>query len=185
MVHTGVHWQPHDPYSDVALVSADGKGELVNLTNSGYFSASPRWVMDGNAILFATDRYGMRSHASWGSQEDVMLVFMNQDAYDKFRLSKEDYELQKELEKEQKKESEKDADSKDKKKKEDGDKKESDKVKEVVVELDGIQDRIVRLTPNSSDLALPFFPRMVRNCIIWLHSKAVMTCGRLISASAT
>ena len=91
-------------------------------------------------------------HASWGSQEDVMLVFMNQDAYDKFRLSKEDYELQKELEKEQKKESEKDADSKDKKKKEDGDKKESDKVKEVVVELDGIQDRIVRLTPNSSDL---------------------------------
>lgn len=142
----------HDPYSDVALVSADGKGELVNLTNSGYFSASPRWVMDGNAILFATDRYGMRSHASWGSQEDVMLVFMNQDAYDKFRLSKEDYELQKELEKEQKKESEKDADSKDKKKKEDGDKKESDKVKEVVVELDGIQDRIVRLTPNSSDL---------------------------------
>ena len=72
----------------------------------------------GNAILFATDRYGMRSHASWGSQEDVMLVFMNQDAYDKFRLSKEDYELQKELEKEQKKESEKDADSKDKKKKE-------------------------------------------------------------------
>ena len=31
-----------------------------------------------------------------------MLVFMNQDAYDKFRLSKEDYALQKELAKEQK-----------------------------------------------------------------------------------
>lgn len=44
----------------------------------------------------------MRAHASWGSLNDVMLVFMNQDAYDKFRLSKEDYELQKELEKEQK-----------------------------------------------------------------------------------
>ncbi len=41
----------------------------------------------------------MRAHASWGSLNDVMLVFMNQDAYDKFRLSKEDYELQKELEK--------------------------------------------------------------------------------------
>ena len=37
----------------------------------------------------------MRAHASWGSLNDVMLVFMNQDAYDKFRLSKEDYELQK------------------------------------------------------------------------------------------
>ncbi len=133
----------------------------------------------------STERYGMRSHASWGSQEDVMLVFMNQDAYDKFRLSKEDYELQKELEKEQKKESEKDADSKDKKKKEDGDKKESDKVKDVVVELDGIQDRIVRLTPNSSDLGSAILSKDGENCIIWLHSKAAMTCGRMICASAT
>ena len=42
----------HDPYTDIALVSADGKGELVNLTNSGYTSSSPKWTMDGNAILF-------------------------------------------------------------------------------------------------------------------------------------
>ena len=45
----------------------------------------------------------MRAHASWGSQQDVMLVFLNQDAYDRYRLSKEDFELLKELEKEQKK----------------------------------------------------------------------------------
>lgn len=83
------------------MVSAQG-GKIINLTNSGYTSGSPRWVLDGNAILFITERYGMRAHASWGSLNDVMLVFMNQDAYDKFRLSKEDYELQKELEKEQK-----------------------------------------------------------------------------------
>ena len=49
----------------------------------------------------------MRSHASWGSQEDVMLVFLNQDAYDKYRLSKEDYELRKELEKQQKEDKDK------------------------------------------------------------------------------
>lgn len=70
-------------------------------------SGSPRWVLDGNAILFTTERYGMRAHASWGSQNDAMLVFLNQDAFDKFRLSKEDYELQKELEKEQQKDKEK------------------------------------------------------------------------------
>ena len=64
---------------------------------SGGQSARHRHQPAGNAILFATDRYGMRSHASWGSQEDVMLVFMNQDAYDKFRLSKEDYALVEEL----------------------------------------------------------------------------------------
>lgn len=83
----------HDPYSDIAIVSADGKGEVVNLTNSGYFDSNPRWVLDGNAILFSSERYGMRNHASWGSLQDVMIVFMNQDAYDKFRLNKEDYEL--------------------------------------------------------------------------------------------
>lgn len=67
----------------------------------------PQWVMDGNAIAFVSDRYGLRSHASWGSQNDIMLAFLNQDAYDKYRLSKEDYELRKELEKQQKKDKEK------------------------------------------------------------------------------
>ena len=139
----------HDPYTDIALVSADGKGELANLTNSGYTSSSPKWTMDGNAILFTTERYGMRNHASWGSLDDVMMVFVNQDAYDKFRMSKEDYELQKELEKEQ----EKAADKKDGKKEDKDKKEEADKVKDIVVELEGIQDRIVRLTPNSSSIA--------------------------------
>ena len=142
----------HDPYSDIGMVSAQG-GKIINLTNSGYTSGSPRWVLDGNAILFITERYGMRAHASWGSLNDVMLVFMNQDAYDKFRLSKEDYELQKELEKEQKNTTE--AKKNDKKKgdnKEKSEEKKEEKVKDIVVELNNIEDRIVRLTPNSSDL---------------------------------
>lgn len=142
----------HDPYSDIGMVSAQG-GKIINLTNSGYTSGSPRWVLDGNAILFITERYGMRAHASWGSLNDVMLVFMNQDAYDKFRLSKEDYELQKELEKEQKNTTE--AKKNDKKKgdnKEKSEEKKEEKVKDIVVELNNIEDLIVRLTPNSSDL---------------------------------
>lgn len=142
----------HDPYSDIGMVSAQG-GKIINLTNSGYTGGSPRWVLDGNAILFITERYGMRAHASWGSLNDVMLVFMNQDAYDKFRLSKEDYELQKELEKEQKDTTE--TKKNDKKKgdnKEKSEEKKEEKVKDIVVELNNIEDRIVRLTPNSSDL---------------------------------
>ncbi len=136
----------HDPYSDIGIVSAQG-GEITNLTNSGYTSGSPRWVMDGNAILFSSERYGMRNHASWGSMEDVFLCFVNQDAYDKYRLSKEDYELLKEVEKEQEK-LKKGADKKDAQK----DDKKEDKSKDIVMELNGIQDRIVRLTPNSSNL---------------------------------
>ena len=154
----------HDPYSDIGIVSAQG-GAITNLTNSGYMSGSPRWVLDGNAVLFQTERYGMRAHASWGSQQDVMLVFLNQDAYDRYRLSKEDFELLKEFEKEQKKAKEKDEKKKNEKKKDAGKKKDGDKdgdygksdkdkesKKEIVVELKGIEDRIVRLTPNSSDL---------------------------------
>lgn len=153
----------HDPYSDIGIVSAQG-GTITNLTNSGYTSGFPLWVLDGNAILFQTERYGMRAHASWGSQGDVMLVFMNQDAYDRYRLSKEDFELLKELEKEQKKVKDKDKDkNKAEDKKADKDKadkgkgagetdKDKDAAKDIVVELDGIEDRIVRLTPNSSDL---------------------------------
>ena len=54
-----------DPYSDIALVEVES-GRITNLTNSGYFEESPRFVLDGNAIIFKTDRYGMRAHASWG-----------------------------------------------------------------------------------------------------------------------
>lgn len=112
----------HDPYSDIGLVSAEGGKDIINLTNSGYMSGYPHFALDGNAILFTTERYGMRAHASWGSLNDAMLVFLNQDAYDKYCLSKEDYELRKELEKEQKKSAGKDTPqdkNKDKKKKDD------------------------------------------------------------------
>ena len=146
-----------DPYTDVGIVSADG-GNITNITGSGYFSEAPKWVMEGNAILFTSNRYGMRAHGSWGSQDDVLLAFVNQDAYDKYRMSKEDYELVKEAEKEAKKEADKkkaeeEKDKKNKKKddKDAGDKK--DEVKAIVVELDGIEDRVVRLTPNSSSIA--------------------------------
>ena len=59
--------------------------------------------------------------------DDVMLAFVNQDAYDKFRLSKEDYELQKELEKEQEKAKAEAEKKQDKKKKDDGKKDEAKK----------------------------------------------------------
>lgn len=129
----------HEPYNDMGIVSSNG-GEITNLTASGYMSHSPKWVLDGNGIIFESEIYGMRAQASWGSQDDVFLCFLNQDAYDKYRLSKEDYELRKEIEKKDGK-----SDAKE------GEKKQPE-VKTVNVELDGIRDRIVRLTPNSSSL---------------------------------
>lgn len=152
--HTG---NGHEPYSDVAIVNTTGTPKVTNITQSSYFDENPSWVLDGNAILFLSDRYGMRSQASWGSQLDAMLVFMNQDAYDKYRLSKEDYDLLKELEKQQKadkKKADKDkkADKSDKKESSGKDEKTDSAKKDINVELDGIRDRIVRVTPSSTDI---------------------------------
>lgn len=140
----------HDPYTDIAIINV-ADGSMTNLTNSGYFDAEPRFVMDGNAVAFASERYGMRNHASWGSMMDVMLVFLNQQAYDEYMLSKEDYALLKEARKNKDKNKDKDKDT-DK----DGDKDNSDS-KDIKVELDGIADRTVRVTPMSVDLSDAIF----------------------------
>ena len=148
------------PYSDVAIVSAENGGKVYNITNTGYFDGSPRWALDGNAIVFHSNRLGLRAHASWGSQEDVFIAYLNQDTYDKYRLTKEEYDLQKaeearmkELAKKNAKENDKKTDKKSKgnDKEEAADDSKAKKV-EVKIDLDHLEDRIVRLTPMSSDL---------------------------------
>ena len=135
------------PYSDVGIVSADGDMKIHNITNDGYIAGSPSWALDGNAIVFGSNRYGMRSHASWGSQNDAFICFMNQDALDKFKLSKEEYEIQK-------KENEKIKDKEIKDKGEKKDKKDKkEEIKPIEVELDRLDERVVRLTPMSSRLS--------------------------------
>ena len=147
----------HDPYSNIAMVNVED-GEWIELANTGYFDQGPRFTPDGNAVLFSSERYGMRNHASWGSQYDVMMVFLNKEAYDKYRLSEEDFALLKEVEDQQKKASKKDDGKKDakakkgdKKDKKDGEAKEEPKG--LKIDREGIEERVVRLTPNSSDLS--------------------------------
>ena len=142
----------HNPYYDVALVSAtEAKPVIHNLTQSGYFAMSPRFVMDGNAIIYTSEQYGMRNHASWGSMNDVMIVFLNRESYDKFVLDEEEYKLLSEAEKKAK-EQEKEQAKKDEKKAE----KKDDTTKDIRVELDNIDHRILRLTPVSSELGDAF-----------------------------
>lgn len=126
----------HYPYNDIGIVSTKGGEKIINLTDSGYTDSSPQWVLNGNAILFISERYGMRNHASWGTLKDVMIVFLNRKAYDDFKMTKEEKEFEKQMS---------GASDGDKKKKD-------DKVEEIIVELDGIDERIMRLTPVSSDL---------------------------------
>ena len=41
---------------DIALIKADGSGETVNLTESGYSDTNPKWVLDGKAMIWNSDR---------------------------------------------------------------------------------------------------------------------------------
>ena len=144
----------HEPYGDIGIVKADGSQKIYTITESAYMDGGPQWVLDGNAIIYGSDRYGMRSHASWGSQRDAFIAFMNQDAYDKFRLNKEEYALLKETEKGNKdaKKDDPKKDDKDDKKKDKKDEKPAEP-KQIEVDLEHLQDRVARLTPMSSNLS--------------------------------
>lgn len=141
-------YSPHSVFmNDIALIDAKGESGPVNLTKSGYYDANPRWMMKGNVIMWYSDREGMRSHGSWGSQDDIYAYFLNWNSWDKYRLTKEEYEFVKEKENKEK--------EKEKKKKEiagDFDEKE-DPVDEIKIDLQNLEDRKVKLTINSSSLA--------------------------------
>jgi len=145
-----VEYSPHSTmHSDIALVDAGGNKEIVNLTNSGYYDGYPRWMMGGKMMIWGSDREGYRSHGSWGAEGDVYGMFFTKEAFDKFKLNKEEREL---LEKKEKEDKEKEGDEDDKKKKKD---KELDEEKVIPLEIDlkNIEDRKLRLTIHSSSLS--------------------------------
>lgn len=171
-------WQ----HPDIALVKADGKGEIHNLTNSGYNDYRPRWMMEGKVIIWETDRQGMRSHGSWGAQGDVYALFLDPEAYKEFYMTKEERELAKEEKalkqrketeakaaaEKKNKDSKKEAKDSKKEKKEakkskdettdkaaspkQEEKKEENTLPELKMELTNLEDRMVRMTINSSAL---------------------------------
>ncbi|MEN9599822.1 MAG: hypothetical protein RL596_2141, partial [Bacteroidota bacterium] len=84
--------------SDVVLFKADGSTPNgFDITQSGFQDGGIQWAFDGKAIVWATDKLGRKSLAYQGSREvDVFMLFFDQDLYDRFKLSKEDYTLLKE-----------------------------------------------------------------------------------------
>ncbi len=145
------HW-----ISEVGLLKADGSEPPINLTRSGYSDGRPRWMMDGEMIIWFSGRDGLKNQASWGGQSDVYALYLNEDAWDKMRLTKEEFQLLKEAEKDNKTKKDKnlketatdstststDSSATDKDK----------KIKDLVIDLDGVFDRKRRLTLHSSAL---------------------------------
>jgi tricorn protease len=135
----------------VGLVSSDGKGEVINLTKSGFENVSARWGMDGTMMYYGCTREGAADVDGSPVAYDVYGMFFTREAFDRFKLSKQDYALLKEREDKAKEE----------KAKQDADKakdakaavKKEEPKKEIVIELDGLDQRKARLTISSADLA--------------------------------
>ena len=138
---------------EIALIQADGKGVLINLTRSGYNDEHPEWVNDGKQMIWFSDRDGLRSYAKSGNrQSDVYSLFFTKNAWDRFKLSKEDLALLKEMESREK--------EKEKKEKEKTKKTSNTKAAEpskdtltVKIDMDDLQERKARLTIHSSSLS--------------------------------
>ncbi|MEO1050951.1 MAG: S41 family peptidase [Bacteroidota bacterium] len=130
-----VQYIEHNWIPEAGLIKADGKGEVVNLTESGYGDSRPKWMMGGDMMIWFSDRDGQKNHGSWGGEQDVYAMFFTQEAYDKYKLSKADYDLWKEQQKEDK------------------EKASDDDSKTLKIEMDGLKDRKTRLTIHSTALS--------------------------------
>lgn len=121
---------------NILLYKADGtdtKG--TDITNSGFSGSGQQWAFGGKAILYTSDKFGKKSLAIEGASEnDIMIEFFDKDLYDRFKLNKDDAALLKE--------------------KEDKEKKDTSKKKEdIVLDLNNLEERKIRLTNGSLNLS--------------------------------
>lgn len=138
--------EPGFANGEIGIIAADGRSKKINLTESGFQDSSPKWMMNGKVMIWHSTREGMRAQAnSGGAQADVYAMFFTQDAYDKFKLSKEDFELVKEQENAKNKKVAKADSAKTKAKIARKDKFE--------IDWEGLKYRRARLTIHSSNLA--------------------------------
>jgi Tol biopolymer transport system component/C-terminal processing protease CtpA/Prc len=136
----------------IGLVKSDGKSDPIDISNSGYRGFGPSWAMDGGAIIWGTDRYGQKNHGSWGGESDVIAAFLDRETFDRFRRDKEARALEKGRGKKDKKKGEGKTDEEDDEDEDNGKDDEKEKGPREI-DFDRIEERTVRLTLHSSDLA--------------------------------
>lgn len=155
-------YSPTMANGEIVLIPADGKKPFVNLTQSGYEDYNAKWVNGGKQLLWFSTRNGLRSAANSGSrQADIYSMFLTRDAWDKFKMSKDDYDLMKAIEEREKKakdeaKKKEEAKKSDKKGKKKDDKAKKDEVAKtdstLKIDWDNLTDRHTRLTLNSASV---------------------------------
>jgi Tol biopolymer transport system component/C-terminal processing protease CtpA/Prc len=156
-------------------------GKLTDMTLSGYYEWGPKWSHAGDALLFVSDRFGRRSHGSWGSDNDIFAMYLTREAHRRARLGEEDLALEKEAEEEREKKKKKKAKKKDEKAKEPAkeEKNKDDKPKPVEIEFESRERRVRRLTLHSAPIGgydlspdgetLVYFARVDDRWDLWEH----------------
>lgn len=76
--------------AEVVLLDAHGVEPPVNLSLNGFLDLEPQVSPDGQAILWLSDRNGLRATNSTAAQVDVYGAFLSWEAYDHFRASGEE-----------------------------------------------------------------------------------------------
>ena len=61
---------------NVALIDVE-KGDITDLTESGYSDGGFRWALGGKAMTWTSDKAGYRSHGSWGAEKDIYIMFFD------------------------------------------------------------------------------------------------------------
>jgi len=73
----------HPRRLDLRHESRHGTGKVVNLTQSGFSDRRAKWILGGKAMLWSSNRDGLRAAAQGGGgQADVYAMFFTQDAWD-------------------------------------------------------------------------------------------------------
>ena len=162
--------------SEVGLIDAEGKGPIVNLTQSGYDDDGPHWSKDGTMMYWFSGKEGLHSRsANSGGEQDVYGMFFTQNAYDKFKMTPEEYALAKL--------SEKDKSSEDTSDTEEKHSKDSTHTRKpigpITIDLKNIEDRTARLTINSSRMSdailsnkgdrLYYITSYPKGSAVWVH----------------
>ncbi|MDH4197829.1 MAG: S41 family peptidase, partial [Candidatus Aminicenantes bacterium] len=175
---------------EVGLIKADGSEKAVNLTESGFEDRRAKWILGGQAMIWASNRDGMKAAAwSGGSQNDAYALFFTRDAWDRFRLTKEEAALLKEIEeKKSKPETPKD-------KKEPAEKEKEEEIKPLVIDWGGLPLRKARLTIHSSSLGdalvnkeadtLYYLSRFEKGMNLWTTNLKTRETKMLVTLNAT
>ncbi len=157
----GFDWSPDSRYllvqflqegnwhEQIGLIDVTGKEPMLEMTQSGFANSGAKFQMNGKMMLWFSNRNGMKNVASHGAQQDAYGLFFSQETLDQFKLKNPEYDLWKE-EKAKEKTDKTSVDKTDKSKTD------SSKVEPLNIEKNGLLDRKVRLTQNSSDLSDAF-----------------------------